>query len=124
MPRPFVSGSIPAVVSYETLARLFFEIHDPTQVDRQGPDVGDQYRSEIFYTTPEQKRTALELIGRLRAKGYDVVTKLSPATTFWKAEDYHQNYSRPQRRVALLPPVCQALLGPGHRFRADSVRIR
>ena len=82
----------PAVVSYETLARLFFEIHDPTQVDRQGPDVGDQYRSEIFYTTPEQKRTALELIGRLRAKGYDVVTKLSPATTFWKAEDYHQNY--------------------------------
>lgn len=91
MPRPFVSGSI-RPVSYETLARLFFEIHDPTQVDRQGPDVGDQYRSEIFYTTPEQKRTALELIGRLRAKGYDVVTKLSPATTFWKAEDYHQNY--------------------------------
>ena len=82
----------PAVVSYETLARLFFEIHDPTQVGRQGPDVGDRYRSEIFYTTPEQKRTALELIGQLRAKGYDVATKLTPATTFWKAEDYHQNY--------------------------------
>lgn len=91
MPRPFVSGSIrPSCLTRRWPS--FFEIHDPTQVDRQGPDVGDQYRSEIFYTTPEQKRTALELIGRLRAKGYDVVTKLSPATTFWKAEDYHQNY--------------------------------
>lgn len=82
----------PAKISYEKLARLFFEIHDPTQVDRQGPDIGDQYRSEVFYTTPEQKLITEKLIGELKTKGYKVVTKVTPATTFWKAEDYHQDY--------------------------------
>lgn len=67
----------PAKVSYEKLARLFFEIHDPTQVGRQGPDIGDQYRSEIFYTTPAQRETAEKLIAELRAKGYDVVTEVT-----------------------------------------------
>lgn len=84
----------PSKVSYETLAKRFFEIHDPTQVDRQGPDVGDQYRSGIFYTTPEQRRTAERLIAQLREKGYDVVTEVTPAGTFWPAEDYHRNYYR------------------------------
>lgn len=79
-------------VSYETLAKLFFEIHDPTQLNRQGPDVGDQYRSEVFYTTPEQKVIAEKLIARLKEKGYPVVTKVTPATTFWPAEIYHQDY--------------------------------
>ncbi|MCC8146895.1 MAG: bifunctional methionine sulfoxide reductase B/A protein [Bacteroidales bacterium] len=79
-------------VSYKELAKLFFEIHDPTQLDRQGPDVGHQYRSEIFYANPEQKEIAEKLIARLKAKGYDVVTKVTPATRFWPAEDYHQNY--------------------------------
>lgn len=82
----------PTKISYEKLARLFFEIHDPTQMDRQGPDIGDQYRSEVFYTTPEQKLITEKLIGELKTKGYKVVTKVTPATTFWKAEDYHQDY--------------------------------
>lgn len=82
----------PAKVSYERLARLFFEIHDPTQVGRQGPDIGDQYRSEVFYTTPAQRATAERLIAELRAKGYDVVTRVTAATTFWPAEGYHQDY--------------------------------
>lgn len=82
----------PSVVSYEALAKLFFEIHDPTQLDRQGPDIGNQYRSEVFYTTPEQKIIAQKLIAQLKAKGYQVVTKVTPATKFWPAEKYHQDY--------------------------------
>ena len=82
----------PAKVSYERLARLFFEIHDPTQVGRQGPDIGDQYRSEVFYTTPAQRATAERLIAELRARGYDVATRVTAATTFWPAEGYHQDY--------------------------------
>ncbi len=71
---------------------LFFEIHDPTQLDRQGKDIGNQYRSVIFYTTQTQRDTALELIAELRANGYDVVTAVVPADTFWRAEEYHQAY--------------------------------
>lgn len=82
----------PAKVSYTTLAKLFFEIHDPTQTDGQGPDLGDQYRSEIFYTTSRQKEIAEELIRELKEKGYKVVTRVTAATDFWKAEDYHQDY--------------------------------
>lgn len=82
----------PNKVSYETLAKQFFEIHDPEQLNRQGPDDGEQYRSEIFYTTPDQKEIALKLIHILKDKGFQIVTKVIPATTFWKAENYHQNY--------------------------------
>ena len=82
----------PSETNFETLARLFFEIHDPEQVNRQGPDRGEQYRSEIFYNSEEQRRTAERLIDRLVAKGYDVATRLTPAGPFWKAEDYHQEY--------------------------------
>jgi peptide methionine sulfoxide reductase msrA/msrB len=82
----------PSKVSYETLAKRFFEIHDPEQLNQQGPDKGPQYRSEIFYTTPEQKEIALKLISILKDKGFKIVTKVTPATKFWKAEDYHQNY--------------------------------
>lgn len=77
---------------YETLAKMFFEIHNPTQTDGQGPDIGEQYRSEVFYTTPKQKEIAEKLIAQLRNKGYDVATQITPAATFWTAEDYHQNY--------------------------------
>lgn len=77
---------------YETLAKLFFELHDPTQVNRQGPDYGEQYRSEVFYNSPEQKAIAERLIRQLKEKGYEVATVLAPASTFWVAEDYHQNY--------------------------------
>jgi peptide methionine sulfoxide reductase msrA/msrB len=79
-------------VDYETLARLFFEIHDPTQVDRQGPDVGDQYRSAVFYLNDEQKATAEKLIGILKEKGLKVATEVTEAGAFWPAEDYHQDY--------------------------------
>ena len=82
----------PKQTSYETLARLFFEIHDPTQINRQGPDIGDQYRSAVFYTNNEQKETAEKLIALLKGKGYNPVTEIVPADTFWVAEDYHQDY--------------------------------
>ena len=82
----------PTQTTYEALARLFFEIHDPEQVNRQGPDIGRQYRSEIFYNSEAQHRTAERLIDELVAKGYDIATRLSPAGPFWKAEDYHQDY--------------------------------
>ncbi|MCL2416972.1 MAG: peptide-methionine (S)-S-oxide reductase MsrA [Bacteroidales bacterium] len=80
------------VVDYETLAKLFFEIHDPTQADGQGPDIGSQYRSEIFYDTQEEKTIAQGLINILKSKGFDVQTKLTPVSKFYSAEDYHQNY--------------------------------
>ena len=82
----------PSQTSYEELARLFFETHDPTQVNRQGPDVGEQYRSAIFYLDEEQKAVAERLIGLLEEKGYDVATEVTEASTFWPAEDYHQQY--------------------------------
>jgi len=101
----------PAKVTYEQLARRFFEIHDPTQRNRQGPDVGMQYRSAVFYTNEQQKKTAEKLISLLRDKGYDVVTEVTPASTFWPAEEYHQDY------LAKHPghPSCQA---PVDRFGA------
>jgi peptide methionine sulfoxide reductase msrA/msrB len=74
------------------MAKLFFEIHDPTQVERQGPDVGQQYRSAVFCENEAQRATALKLIGILRTKGFNVVTEVTPAGTFWPAEDYHQHY--------------------------------
>lgn len=82
----------PAKTSYEKLATLFFEIHDPTQVDRQGPDFGEQYKSAIFYADEEQKKTAKKLVDVLEENGYRVATELIPAETFWEAEEYHQNY--------------------------------
>ena len=82
----------PLQTSYEELARLFFEIHDPTQVNRQGPDIGDQYRSGIFYLNAGQKGVAEKLIAELKAKGWKVVTRLEPSAAFWPAEGYHQDY--------------------------------
>lgn len=92
----------PQVVTYEAVARRFFEIHDPTEVDRQGPDVGTQYRSAVFVTGPQQ-RTAVEgLIGELTANGYAVATKIHEAGQFWPAETYHQNYYARTRKT----PYC------------------
>jgi len=82
----------PAKVSYETLCKLFFEIHDPTQWNHQGPDRGEQYRSAVFYMNESQKKIAEKLIIQLKEKGYSVVTELKPMEIFWKAEDYHQDY--------------------------------
>ena len=78
--------------SFTELCKLFFEIHDPAQTDGQGPDIGPQYRSEIFYLDNEQKQQAEDVIALLRNKGYVVNTKLTPASTFWEAETYHQHY--------------------------------
>ncbi len=81
-----------AKVSFEELGKLFFEIHDPTQRDMQGPDVGEQYRSAIFYVDPHQKQIGERLIEQLKKKGFNVVTQLEEAGEFWVAEEYHQNY--------------------------------
>lgn len=82
----------PAKISYRQLATLFFEIHDPTHIDRQGPDLGNQYRSEIFYLNSDQKSTAEELIEILKSKGYKVATRVTAASKFYPAEQYHQQY--------------------------------
>ncbi len=82
----------PEVISYEHLVKIFFEIHDPTQINRQGPDIGEQYRSEIFYLNEEQKRIAEKIIEQLKNKGYKITTRITRATVFWPAEEYHQDY--------------------------------
>ncbi|MEA1981661.1 MAG: bifunctional methionine sulfoxide reductase B/A protein [candidate division Zixibacteria bacterium] len=78
--------------NFETLAKLFFETHNPTQENRQGPDIGEQYRSAIYYTNEKQKEISKELIKLLYDKGFEVVTELEEAEKFWIAEDYHQDY--------------------------------
>jgi peptide methionine sulfoxide reductase msrA/msrB len=78
--------------NYENLAKLFFEIHDFTQLNRQGPDVGTQYRSGIYYLDDEQKKMAEKLVQLLKEKGYDVKTEIKPVDIFWPAEQYHQDY--------------------------------
>ncbi|ANG64205.1 methionine sulfoxide reductase [Marinobacterium aestuarii] len=79
-------------VSYETLAKLFFEIHDPTQLGGQGPDLGPQYASAIFVENDQERETIEGLIDILKGKGHDVVTKVLPMAPFWRAEEYHQDY--------------------------------
>lgn len=82
----------PTKLSYQQLVKYFFEIHDPTQVNGQGPDLGEQYLSVIFYFDEEQKKTAQAVIKELENKGYAVATRLLPVAPFWRAEDYHQDY--------------------------------
>jgi peptide-methionine (S)-S-oxide reductase len=85
----------PAVTSYREILEVFFAIHDPTSMDRQGNDAGTQYRSAIFTHSDAQKETALQLIAELDGAGISrrpVVTQVRPATTFYEAEDYHQEY--------------------------------
>lgn len=85
----------PAKVSYEHLLHLFFATHDPTTINRQGNDVGSQYRSEIFYFDEDQRQQAQQFMDTLAASGVferKIVTKLSPVSTFYPAEDYHHNY--------------------------------
>ena len=85
----------PAQVSYEDLLRAFFEIHDPTTLNRQGPDYGKQYRSVIFFHDAEQEQAARKLKDELDQSGQfprKIVTQIAPATDFWRAEEYHQRY--------------------------------
>jgi len=85
----------PSRVSFDTLLDTFFALHDPTQLNRQGPDWGSQYRSVVFTRSDEQAQQARAKIAELNASGAyhkPIVTKVEPATTFWKAEEYHQRY--------------------------------
>lgn len=82
----------PDETSYENMVKLFFETHDQSQTDGQGPDIGHQYRSGIFYINDEQKTIAEELIAELKSKGLKVATEVTKAGTFYPAEDYHQEY--------------------------------
>jgi peptide-methionine (S)-S-oxide reductase len=85
----------PAKVSYQTLLDAFFELHDPTQLNRQGPDWGTQYRSAVFFHSPAQEQAARATIESLKEQhrfAKPIVTQVVPAQTFWRAEDYHQKY--------------------------------
>jgi peptide-methionine (S)-S-oxide reductase len=85
----------PAVVSFEQLLDVFWSLHDPTQVNRQGPDIGSQYRSVIFFHSPEQERAARVSKEKLGMSGKfprPIATQIVPASAFWRAEEYHQRY--------------------------------
>jgi len=94
----------PEKTSYEKLLKLFLEIHDPTQVGRQGPDIGDQYRSEIFFMNDEQKQIAEKSLSILKSKGLKIATAITKASEFYPAEAYHQDYYFNNGKV----PYCHA----------------
>src|SRR5262249_52359719 len=101
----------PAVVSYRDILDVFFATHDPTTLNRQGPDFGTQYRSAVFYHSPEQKAAAEQRIAELNAaRIWDrpIVTEVVPLQTFYRAEDYHQGYFRQN----LGQPYCQGVISP------------
>jgi len=105
-------GFDPSVVSFRDILAVFFTIHDPTTLNRQGNDRGTQYRSAIFFHTPEQELAARETIARLGAEKLwpdPIVTEVVPAATFWQAEDYHQEYFE---RVGSQNPYCSFVVEP------------
>ena len=89
----------PERVSYEQMLELFWQVHDPTQVNRQGPDIGTQYRTVIFYGSEAQKEAAEASKEKLVAAGHPIATLIEPAAEFWMAEDYHQQYFEKNRRI-------------------------
>lgn len=98
-----------SIIGYEVLLEVFFATHDPTTLNRQGHDVGTQYRSAIFFTSQEQKNKAEEYIKNHQAEFSDpIVTQLEPLTEFYIAENYHQNYFNNNK----LAPYCQAVINP------------
>jgi len=110
----------PSVISYREILEIFFASHDPTTLNRQGPDVGTQYRSAIFYHNKEQKATAEEVIAGLEKEGIwnsPIVTQVEPLKVFYKAETYHKDYYKKHPNQ----PYCQAVIAPKlaklqHRF--------
>jgi peptide-methionine (S)-S-oxide reductase len=112
----------PKVISYGEILDVFFAIHDPTTLNRQGNDVGTQYRSAIFYDSPEQKRVAEEKIAQLaRDRVFDapIVTEVAPLTRFYRAEGYHQEYFRTNPAQ----PYCQFVVSPKvAKFRKEFAR--
>ncbi|MER3426789.1 MAG: peptide-methionine (S)-S-oxide reductase [Pyrinomonas sp.] len=113
----------PRQVSYRELLEVFFAIHDPTTLNRQGADIGTQYRSAIFYHSPEQHRIAQEVIAELeRAKVWPdpIVTEVVPASEFYRAEEYHQEYFRRNSQQ----PYCRAVVAPKvAKLRANFRRL-
>ena len=105
----------PAVISYRDLLQVFFTVHDPTTLNRQGPDAGTQYRSAIFYHSPDQKATAEEVMRELTEAGVwsdPIVTEVRPFEVFYPAEDYHQRYfernpNQPYCRMVVAPKVAK-----------------
>jgi peptide-methionine (S)-S-oxide reductase len=112
----------PEITSYPDILKVFFAIHDPTTPNRQGNDVGTQYRSAIYYTNQQQRATAEALIRELEAEGglnAPIVTELEPAGTFYQAENYHQNYFRDHPRQ----PYCSFVVAPKiKKFREKFAR--
>lgn len=103
----------PNQISYETLVRLFFKMHDPTTRNRQGPDIGSQYRSAVFFHSDEQKQTAQTVIRQLtadRAFPRRIVTQVAPAAPFWVAEQYHQQYFKKNPSRSCHTTFCPTLL--------------
>ena len=101
----------PKVISYKEILEIYFTMHDPTSLNRQGADVGSQYRSAIFYSTPEQKATAEKLIEELTKEGIwnkPIVTEVVPLKVFYKAETYHKDYFKKHPKE----PYCQAVIAP------------
>lgn len=101
----------PSIISFRDLLNVFFAIHDPTTMNRQGADVGTQYRSAIFYHSPEQKETAETLISELNAQriwNSPIITEVEPIKDFYIAEDYHQEYFAHNQ----FQPYCQAVVAP------------
>ena len=95
MPKSSASRSTPPKISFREILEVFFTIHDPTTLNRQGADVGTQYRSAIFYHSDEQKRVAEEVMAEITSSGIwknPIVTEVTPAPEFYPAEDYHQEY--------------------------------
>jgi len=115
----------PKVISYREILEIFFTIHDPTSVNRQGADIGPQYRSAIFYGSPEQKATAEALIQELSKEGIwdkPIVTEVVPLKEFYRAETYHKDYYKKHPKE----PYCQVVIAPKiaklqHRF-IDKIR--
>jgi peptide-methionine (S)-S-oxide reductase len=102
----------PDEVSFEELLDVFFTIHDPTQLNRQGNDVGTQYRSAVFHHSPEQERTAREVVARFakdKVFSHPIVTEIAPASQFHMAEDHHQEY---YDRVGARNPYCSYVIDP------------
>ncbi|OGS49408.1 MAG: peptide-methionine (S)-S-oxide reductase [Euryarchaeota archaeon RBG_16_68_13] len=115
----------PEVLPYEDLLRVFFTVHDPTTLNRQGPDVGSQYRSAVFYHTPEQKAAAERVIREVEAAGIwrgRIVTELAPFEAFYRAEEVHQDYFRKNPNAG----YCRAVIAPKvAKFRkAHAARLR
>ena len=98
----------PSQITYNDLLTVFFSTHDPTTLNRQGADVGTQYRSVIFTTTPDQEQQAKDFISQLNQEGLKVVTEITSFTEFYPAEDYHKNYYENHKDQ----PYCEAVISP------------